>query len=91
MLRPIENRLMELSISAKPPNLCEPVEDLDIAQLAAYLHLTPDQVNKMAVRGRIPGRKVGNYGVLAKLKFTIGWKTVSERAILRNWKRSKRF
>jgi PTS system nitrogen regulatory IIA component len=36
------------------------VEDLDTAQLAAYLHLTPDQVNKMAVRGRIPARKVGN-------------------------------
>jgi PTS system nitrogen regulatory IIA component len=36
------------------------VEDLDIAQLAAYLHLTPDQVTKMAVRGRIPARKVGN-------------------------------
>ena len=36
------------------------MEDLDLAQLAAYLHLTPDQVDKMAVRGRIPGRKVGN-------------------------------
>lgn len=35
------------------------MEDLDIAQLASYLHLTPDQVSKMATRGRIPGRKVG--------------------------------
>ncbi|MHC4512219.1 MAG: PTS sugar transporter subunit IIA [Planctomycetota bacterium] len=32
--------------------------DLDVAHLADYLHLTPDQVTKMAVRGRIPGRKV---------------------------------
>jgi len=33
-------------------------KDLDIDQLAIYLHLTPTQVNKMAVRGKIPGRKV---------------------------------
>lgn len=35
------------------------MEDLDIPQLANYLHLTPDQVTKMVVRGRLPGRKVG--------------------------------
>lgn len=35
------------------------MEDLDVARLADYLHLTPDQVTKMAVRGRIPGRRVG--------------------------------
>lgn len=35
------------------------MEDFDLAQLANYLHVTPDQVKKMAVRGRIPGRKVG--------------------------------
>ncbi|QDT03613.1 putative fructose-like phosphotransferase system subunit EIIA [Rubripirellula lacrimiformis] len=35
------------------------MEDLDVAQLAAYLHLLPDQVSKMAMRGRLPGRKVG--------------------------------
>ncbi len=35
------------------------MEDLDVAQLAAYLHLTPDQVNKMVMRGRLPGRRVG--------------------------------
>ncbi|TWU55144.1 PTS sugar transporter subunit IIA [Rubripirellula reticaptiva] len=35
------------------------MEDLDVAQLAAYLHLLPDQVNKMAMRGKLPGRKVG--------------------------------
>jgi PTS system nitrogen regulatory IIA component len=35
------------------------VEDFDVAQLAAYLHLTPDQVLKMAQRDRIPARRVG--------------------------------
>ncbi len=35
------------------------MEDLDVARLAEYLHLTPDQVTKMAVRGKVPGRKVG--------------------------------
>ncbi|MEM8669209.1 MAG: PTS sugar transporter subunit IIA [Planctomycetota bacterium] len=35
------------------------MEDLDIAKLAEYLHLTPDQVSKMAMRGRLPGRRVG--------------------------------
>ncbi|QDS90068.1 PTS system fructose-specific EIIABC component [Rosistilla ulvae] len=33
-------------------------ENFDVAGLAAYLHLTPDQVNKMAQRGRLPGRRV---------------------------------
>ena len=35
------------------------MDDLDIARLAEYLHVTPDKVTHMAVRGRIPGRKVG--------------------------------
>ncbi len=35
------------------------MDDLDIARLAEYLHVTPDQVTRMAERGRIPGRKVG--------------------------------
>ena len=34
-------------------------EDFDIDSLAAYLHLTPPQVAKMADRGNLPGRKVG--------------------------------
>ncbi|MDA8746213.1 PTS sugar transporter subunit IIA [Rubripirellula amarantea] len=34
------------------------MEDLDVAQLAAFLHLTPDQVTKMAVRETLPGRRV---------------------------------
>ncbi len=35
------------------------MEDLDVAQLANYLHLLPDQVTKMVMRGRLPGRRVG--------------------------------
>ncbi len=35
------------------------MEDLDVAKLADYLHLTPDQVSKMAMRGQLPARKVG--------------------------------
>ena len=35
------------------------MDDLDIPKLAEYLHVTPDQVTRMAVRGKIPARKVG--------------------------------
>ena len=35
------------------------MEDLDLAQIAQYLHITPSQAEKMAVRGKIPGRRVG--------------------------------
>ncbi len=34
-------------------------EDFDIDSLAAYLHLDPQKVMRMADRGKIPGRKVG--------------------------------
>ncbi|QDV27045.1 PTS sugar transporter subunit IIA [Aureliella helgolandensis] len=34
-------------------------KDLDIEQLAAYLHLIPQQVQRMADRGKLPGRKLG--------------------------------
>jgi PTS system nitrogen regulatory IIA component len=33
-------------------------QDFDIISLAAYLHLTPGQVQRMADRGRLPGRKI---------------------------------
>ncbi|MFN9850666.1 MAG: helix-turn-helix domain-containing protein, partial [Planctomycetota bacterium] len=33
-------------------------KDFDLDQLAAYLHITPDQVTKMATRGKLPGRRV---------------------------------
>ncbi len=36
-----------------------PHEDFDIDSLAAYLHLTPPQVAKMADRDKLPGRKIG--------------------------------
>lgn len=52
---PYQTRL----IMENPPPLITTMEDLDVAQLAAYLHLLPDQVTKMAMRGRLPGRKVG--------------------------------
>jgi PTS system nitrogen regulatory IIA component len=34
-------------------------EDFDIDSLAAYLHLAPQQVSRLADRGKLPGRKVG--------------------------------
>lgn len=34
-------------------------EDFDVDQLAAYLHLGPQQVSRLADRGKLPGRKVG--------------------------------
>lgn len=34
-------------------------DDFDLDRLAAYLHLTPAQVSKMAERGQLPGRRVG--------------------------------
>ena len=35
-----------------------PHHDFDTASLAAYLHLTPQQVERLADRGKLPGRKV---------------------------------
>jgi PTS system nitrogen regulatory IIA component len=34
-------------------------EDFDTAGLAAYLHLQPAQIGKLAERGKLPGRRVG--------------------------------
>ncbi len=34
------------------------MEDLDLAQIAQYLHITPSKVEKMVSRGRLPARKV---------------------------------
>ncbi len=34
-------------------------KDLDLDQLAAYLHITPQKVRKLLDRGHLPGRKVG--------------------------------
>ena len=35
-----------------------PTEDFDLESLAVYLHLTPQQVSRLADRGKLPGRKV---------------------------------
>lgn len=34
-------------------------QDLDVEQLAAYLHVTPQQVRRLADRGQLPGRRIG--------------------------------
>jgi PTS system nitrogen regulatory IIA component len=34
-------------------------EDFDVASLAAYLHLDPQQVDRLANRGKLPARRVG--------------------------------
>jgi PTS system nitrogen regulatory IIA component len=34
-------------------------QDFDLQSLAEYLHVTPAQVQRMADRGRLPGRKIG--------------------------------
>ena len=41
------------------PNGKKTLEDFDVGQLAAYLHLTPDQVMKMVKQNRLPARRVG--------------------------------
>lgn len=40
------------------PILPMPTEDFDIDRLAAYLHLAPQKVSRLADRGKLPGRKV---------------------------------
>lgn len=34
-------------------------DDFDVSGLAAYLHMMPDRIAKLADRGKIPGRRVG--------------------------------
>lgn len=41
-------------------------DNFDINSLATYLHMTPPQVKKMAERGKLPGRRVGNEWVFPK-------------------------
>jgi len=36
-----------------------PRKDFDVDSLASYLHLTPQQVERLASRDKIPGRKIG--------------------------------
>jgi PTS system nitrogen regulatory IIA component len=48
-----------LTTSPLTPDTIMASKDFDIDTLAAYLHLTPQQVMRMADRGRLPGRKIG--------------------------------
>ena len=50
---------MFLQVPATIPESTLAIEDFDIDSLAAYLHLTPDQVRKMANRDKLPARRVG--------------------------------
>ncbi len=34
-------------------------KDLDVDELAAYLHITPQQIRRLADRHRLPGRRIG--------------------------------
>lgn len=43
----------------RPPKPKMSAEDFGIESLAAYLHLAPQQVARLADRGKLPGRKVG--------------------------------
>jgi PTS system nitrogen regulatory IIA component len=43
-----------------------PFSDFDVNSLARYLHLTPQQVVKLAERGKLPGRKVAGQWRFAK-------------------------
>ncbi len=43
-----------------------PYQDFDVEGLARYLHLAPQQVAKLADRGKLPGRKVGGQWRFAK-------------------------
>jgi len=43
-----------------------PYSDFDVVSLAKYLHLTPQQVVKLAERGQLPGRKIQGEWKFAK-------------------------
>lgn len=42
------------------------MDDFDVASLAAYLHMMPAQISKLAERGKIPGRRVGGEWVFSR-------------------------
>ncbi len=44
-----------------------PYSDYDVDKLARYLHLSPQQVMKLAERGRLPGRKVAGEWKFSKI------------------------
>jgi len=67
-----------------------PDDDFDIASLAAYLHLDPAQVLRLAERGKLPGRRVAGQWKFAQaeihhwLEERIGLSTDAELAEMEN-------
>lgn len=66
-------------------------EGFDVASLARLLQITPDQVERMASRGRVPGRKVGGEWRFAQaeihhwLEDTIGTSDPGELSKVEGW------
>ncbi len=46
--------------------------DFDVDSLARYLHVTPDQVIRLAERGNVPAHGSGDSGVFRKRKSITG-------------------
>lgn len=45
-------------------------DDFDLPALAAYLHMLPDQVTRLAQRGNLPGRRVGGQWRFSRLEIS---------------------
>lgn len=50
-------------------------EDFDINSLATYLHLTRDQVMRLAERGKLPGRRISGQWRFARAEVHNWWET----------------
>src|SRR6476620_2596373 len=57
MPSPLETLWTRLAVGSDNPPM--PSADFDAESLARYLHITPAQVQKLAERGNVPGRKIG--------------------------------
>ena len=66
-------------------------KDLDIEQLASYLHLNIEQVTKLVERGKLPGRRVGGQWRFSEaeihhwLEDRIGLSDADELGEVRKW------
>lgn len=66
-------------------------KDLDIEQIANYLHLNVEQVTKLVERGKLPGRRVGGQWKFAEaeihhwLEERIGLSDADELGEVRKW------
>ncbi len=56
-------------------------KEFDVDQLAAYLHLTPEKVMKLASQGSFLGGALGETGDFQNRRFTIGSSTRLELVI----------